>query len=217
MLNCIFSHSVRESSSSIGSCDRPQDDIHEGTSESRECDRNHRNSNHPFFHLFSDSIIQPPVARTSSDTPRLVTYNARPTEPTSSLKTCMAGGSSKRASPSRKRRGQPKPRGRCPRLQPAPLHPPFSGSASHQRQISGSPLAGLGKADPQNGNAEIGGDAEGEAEFSWASARHARSDDSAIHGRAGSLNSKDSQMMLALNELCLAQAACWPSEDHPSA
>ena len=54
-----------------------------------------------------NSRIQPSVARTRSDTPRLGTDQGRPEGQTSSLKTCMAGGSPTRASPSRKRRSQP--------------------------------------------------------------------------------------------------------------
>ncbi len=50
-----------------------------------------------------DSIIHPPIVRTSSDTPRLCTRQGRPGGPTSSLKTCMAGDCQTRAIPSRKR------------------------------------------------------------------------------------------------------------------
>jgi hypothetical protein len=95
-------------------------------------------------------IIQPPIARTSSDTQRLGTYKGRPTEPTSSLKTCMNAGSSTRASPSRKRRSKPKPRGHCPRLQPAP---PLCLPSQDQRPISVKSAVHLRRVWPQK-NAE---------------------------------------------------------------
>ena len=61
-----------------------------------------------FFRMASDqtphSIIQPPFARTSSDTQRFCAYKGHPDGPTLSLKTGMPGGSSTRARPSRKSR-----------------------------------------------------------------------------------------------------------------
>ena len=66
--------------------------------------------NSVFFRMASDqtphSIIQPPVARTSSDTQRFCACKGHPGEPTLLLKTCMAGGSSTRARSSRKSRGR---------------------------------------------------------------------------------------------------------------
>ena len=70
------------------------------------------------FRMASDqtphSIIQPPVARTSSDTQRFCAYKGHPDGPTLSLKTCMPGGSSTWGIPSRKsrtRRSEFGPRG----------------------------------------------------------------------------------------------------------
>ncbi len=55
----------------------------------------------------ASSTLQPPVARTSSDTLRLCTHKGRPGGQTSSLKTCMAGDCQTRGIPSRKRPGKP--------------------------------------------------------------------------------------------------------------
>lgn len=52
--------------------------------------------------FLGNSRTQPADARTSSDTPRLGTDQGHPSRQISSLKTCMAAGSSKRAGPSRK-------------------------------------------------------------------------------------------------------------------
>ena len=97
---------------------------------------------------WTNSIIQPLIARTRSDTPRLCTHQGRPGGQTSSVKTCMAGDCQTRGIPSRKRppmplatrqRGlgqsgcglnrrwpggnpipRPELRGHCPRLQRQP-------------------------------------------------------------------------------------------------